>query len=150
MRENMNGGGGQGSKRKGTRKRAAKVSLILISISWCDVYLTTRCREATSGAVSSLSFSFLSLPFLFPLSYSFSFLELKFLVRCFIQRHRRLLPRQKRTAAFPRRAARMRRRSSSRYCNLHTIHTDSAGPPRRDEKAPTYPHLAVPQRHHLL
>lgn len=37
------------SRRKETRERAAKVSLILISISWCDVYLTTRCRGATSG-----------------------------------------------------------------------------------------------------
>jgi len=48
------------------------VSLILISISWCDVYLTTRCREATSGAVSSLSPSLSSLFLFFFLSLTLS------------------------------------------------------------------------------
>lgn len=133
------------SRRKETRERAAKVSLILISISWCDVYLTTRRRRATRGPSLSISLPlFLSLSLLsISLPFSSSFLELKFLARCFIQRHRRPLPRQKRTAALPRRAFRMRRRSSSRYRNLHTIHTDSAGPLKRDGRQGT--HLPLSQ-----
>lgn len=39
-------------------ERTAKVSFILISISWCDVYLTTRRRGATSDHFSPFSLSF--------------------------------------------------------------------------------------------
>lgn len=57
------------SRRKETREHAAKVSLILISISWCDVYLTTRVEELRAAISLSLSLSL-------SVSFSLSFLSL--------------------------------------------------------------------------
>lgn len=73
--------------RKGNR--AAKVSLILISISWCDVYLTTTAWSRERASVVFLS--------LHPRGAH----RLEFLARCFIQGHRGPLPGQERAAALP-------------------------------------------------
>lgn len=81
-------------------ERTAKASLILISISWCDVYLTTRRRDATSEHISLPPFLFLSLSLSSSLLSS-SLPGLKFLARCFIQRHRRLLSAKVETNAWP-------------------------------------------------
>lgn len=74
---------------KGPRERAAKVSLILISISWCDVYLTTTAWSRERASVVFLS--------LHPRGAH----RLEFLARCFIQGHRGPLPGQERAAALP-------------------------------------------------
>jgi len=123
------------------KERGNQVSLVLISISWCDVYLTTR----RGGATSDRFFPPPppppppSLP---PYSPSSS-RALKFLARCFIQRHRRPLSAEERSeplplpnshpSPVPRRAPSPHECecSSSRYRNLHTIRTDSAGARRR-------------------
>lgn len=74
------------------REQAAKVSLILISISWCDVYLTTTTRRGgTRERLRRLSFSS-------PSRRTQAGIPRE---RCFIQGHCGPLPGQKRAAALP-------------------------------------------------
>lgn len=107
--------------RMGINDPATKVSLILISISWCDVYLTILAAVPQCPDIVR-------------------HLRLKFLSRrCFIQRHQRAFH----TNLLPVFMHLKCGGSSSGYRNLHTIHADFGlrengerpkGSPREEEK----------------
>lgn len=129
--------GSVAKKENAAKVRAVKVSLILISISWCDVHLTTRHRDCHERASIPPPFPppslFLSSLFLFVLSRAEIPREMFYseTPRASAKVETNCCPS---TRGMPLARTRLRRwrqrRSSSSYRNLHTIRVDSAGPPK--------------------